>query len=58
MAGASDVVGRLAKLVRESGRMDEPDFPDPARFPQVRVRPGKQWVSMVGGQWARAWMGR
>lgn len=58
VAGAADVVGRLAKLVQESGQLDPPNLPDPARFPQVRVRPGKQWVSMVGGRWAHAWMGR
>lgn len=58
VSGAPDVVERLAKLVRDSGRETAPDFPDPARYRAVRLRPGKQWVSMVGGQWAYAWMGR
>ncbi|HEY8471118.1 MAG TPA: DsbA family protein [Natronosporangium sp.] len=47
---------RLAdELIRVGAKLD-PDLPDPARYPEVPLRPPKTWLSGVGGPWARAWM--
>lgn len=31
------------------------DLPDPARYPEMAVRPSREWVSQVGGPWSHAW---
>lgn len=49
---------RLEKEIIRVGAEVSLDLPDPARYPAVRVRPSKEWVSRVGGLWAHAWMGQ
>lgn len=55
LTGAS-ALHRLADEIIRAGAALDPDLPDPARYPAVRVRPPKTWLSGVGGPWARAWM--
>lgn len=47
---------RLEKEILRSDAVIDPDLPDPARYPDVSVRPDKAWVSQVGGRWAHVWM--
>lgn len=59
--GSAPVAGetalrRLEKELLRLGAAPNPDLPDPARYPAVRVRPTRQWVSQVGGPWTYAWM--
>lgn len=54
----AEVLRWLGKEITWAGTKVNPGLPDPARYPTLAVRPAKQWVSRVGGPWARSWMGR
>jgi hypothetical protein len=56
LTGAAAVLNRLADQIVRLGVKVNLDLPNPARYPQVRNRPSKQWISQVGGRWRHAWM--
>lgn len=51
-----DALRWLEKELVATGAEPNPDLPDPARYPEARVRPSMDWVSRVGGSWAYVWM--
>ncbi|HSF26470.1 MAG TPA: DsbA family protein [Actinomycetes bacterium] len=54
-------VAGLHWLADEIDRLGAPRAPEPAepsRYPEVSLRPQPEWVSTVGGPWARAFMHR
>lgn len=51
-----DALRWLEKELVATGAELNPDLPDPARYPEARVRPSMDWVSRVGGSWAYVWM--
>jgi hypothetical protein len=46
---------RLEKELLHAGAPVDPELPDPARYPEVDVRPDLRWLSEIGGPWRHAW---
>ena len=50
-----DALGRLGKEIAYAGAEQNPDLPEPRRYPHAVGRPSAAWVSQTGGRWRYAY---